>query len=130
VYAKPGHDRRRAPNHRDGDYSDDRRGPPGRGLYPHFLTTAYTTRSSNQTQDLFAVDNFFWNTLTGRRCSTTPRIRLPSVQQKSEELKIVSPLTGQSVSWLAGLFYSDSSVNEIYIRTLPPAGLDVHRCPR
>jgi iron complex outermembrane receptor protein len=33
------------------------------------------------------------------------------------------------VSWLAGVFYSDVNVDEVYIRTLPPAGLDVHVVP-
>ncbi len=114
-------------DHRDGDYSviiEDRLG----GGYTLTSTTAYTDEKQNQTQDLFTVDNFFWQTLTGSTVFFNTQNQLASVQQKSEELKIVSP-TDQSVSWLAGLFYSDSSVNEIYVRTLPPAGLDVHVTP-
>jgi iron complex outermembrane receptor protein len=114
-------------SHRDGDYSliiEDRLG----GGYTLTSTTAYTDEKQNQTQDLFAVDNYFWQTLTGSTVFFNTQNQVASVQQKSEELKIVSP-TDQWVSWLAGLFYSDSSVNEIYVRTLPPAGLDVHVVP-
>jgi iron complex outermembrane receptor protein len=111
-------------DHRDGDYSviiEDRL-PGG---YTLTSTSAYTDEKQNQTQDLFAVDNFFWQTLTGQTVFFNTQNQVASVQQKSEELKIVSP-TDQWVSWLAGVFYSDTSINEIYVRTLPPAGLDVH----
>jgi iron complex outermembrane receptor protein len=114
-------------SHRDGDYSviiEDRLG----GGYTLTSTTAYTDEKQNQTQDLFAVDNFFWQTLTGSTVFFNTQNQVASVQQKSEELKIVSPTDGP-VSGLAGLFYSDSSVNEFYTRTLPPAGLDVHVVP-
>jgi iron complex outermembrane receptor protein len=114
-------------DHRDGDYSviiEDRL-PGG---YTLTSTSAYTDEKQNQTQDLFAVDNFFWQTLTGQTVFFNTQNQVASVQQKSEELKIVSP-TDQWVSWLAGVFYSDTSINEIYVRTLPPAGLDVHVDP-
>jgi iron complex outermembrane recepter protein len=114
-------------DHRDGDYSviiEDRLD----GGYTLTSTTAYTDEKQNQTQDLFAVDNFFWNTLTGQTVFYNTQNQVASVQQKSEEIKIVSP-TNQTVSWLAGLFYSDNSVDEVYVRTLPPAGLDVHVIP-
>ena len=114
-------------NHRDGDYSviiEDRLA----GGYTLTSTTAYTEEKQNQTQDLFAVDDFFWHTLTGQTVFYNTQNQVATVKQKSEELKIVSP-TNQTVSWLAGLFYSDNSVDEVYVRTLPPAGLDVHVIP-
>lgn len=114
-------------DHRDGDYSviiEDRLG----GGYTLTSTTAYTEEKQNQTQDLFAVDDFFWHTLTGQTVFYNTQNQVATVKQKSEELKIVSP-TNQTVSWLAGLFYSDNSVDEVYVRTLPPAGLDVHVIP-
>ncbi|MDB6012612.1 MAG: hypothetical protein JWL65_4862 [Gammaproteobacteria bacterium] len=114
-------------SHRDGDYSviiEDRLG----GGYTLTSTTAYNEEKQNQTQDLFAVDDFFWHTLTGQTVFYNTQNQVATVKQKSEELKIVSP-TNQTVSWLAGLFYSDNSVDEVYVRTLPPAGLDVHVIP-
>ena len=114
-------------SHRDGDYSviiEDRLG----GGYTLTSTTAYTEEKQNQTQDLFAVDDFFWHTLTGQTVFYNTQNQVATVKQKSEELKVVSP-TNQTVSWLAGLFYSDNSVDEVYVRTLPPAGLDVHVIP-
>jgi iron complex outermembrane receptor protein len=51
--------------HRDGDYSviiEDRL-PGG---YTLTSTSAYSQENQSQTQDLFAVNNFFWNTLTGQ----------------------------------------------------------------
>ena len=114
-------------DHRDGDYSviiEDRLD----GGYTLTSTSAYTDEKQNQTQDLFAVDNYFWQTLTGQTVFFNTQNQVSSVQQKSEELKIVSPIASWG-SWLAGLFYSDSSVNEIYTRTLPPAGIDVHVLP-
>jgi iron complex outermembrane receptor protein len=114
-------------NHRDGNYSvivEDRL-PGG---YTLTSTTAYSQEKQAQTQDLFAVNDFFWQTLTGQTVFFNTQSQVSTVKQKSEELKIVSP-TDQTVSWLAGFFYSDSSVDEVYIRTLPPAGLDVHVIP-
>jgi iron complex outermembrane receptor protein len=114
-------------SHRDGDYSviiEDRLG----GGYTLTSTTAYTEEKQNQTQDLFAVDDFFWHTLTGQTVFYNTQNQVATVKQKSEELKIVSPTDGP-VSGLAGLFYSDNSVDEVYVRTLPPAGLDVHVIP-
>jgi iron complex outermembrane receptor protein len=113
-------------SHRDGDYSvivEDRFAG-----YTLTSTTAYTQEKQNQTQDLFAVDNFFWQTLTGQTVFFNTQSQVATVKQKSEELKLVSPVD-QKVTWLAGLFYSDNSVDEVYIRTLPPAGLDVHLIP-
>jgi len=113
-------------SHRDGDYSvivEDRFAG-----YTLTSTTAYTQEKQSQTQDLFAVNDFFWHTLTGQTVFFNTQSQVATVKQKSEELKLVSP-ADQKVTWLAGLFYSDNSVDEVYIRTLPPAGLDVHLIP-
>jgi len=113
--------------HRDGDYSvtlEDRL-PGG---YTLVSTTAFSEERQHQTQDLFAVDDFFWQTLTGQTVFFNTQSQKATVKQQSEEIKIVSP-ADQTVSWLAGLYYSDVNVDEIYIRTLPPAGLDVHVVP-
>jgi iron complex outermembrane recepter protein len=113
--------------HRDGDYSaivEDRL-PGG---YTLVSTTAFSEERQNQTQDLFTVDNFFWQTLTGQTVFFNTQSQVATVKQQSEELKIVSP-ADQTFSWLAGLFYSDVNVDEVYIRTLPPALLDVHVVP-
>jgi iron complex outermembrane receptor protein len=114
-------------SHRDGDYSviiEDRL-PGG---YTLTSTSAYSEEKQNQTQDLFAVNEFFWQALTGQTVFFNTQNQVSTVKQKSEELKIVSP-ADQTVSWLAGLFYSDTSVDEVYVRTLPPAGLDDHVIP-
>jgi iron complex outermembrane recepter protein len=114
-------------DHRDGDYSvtvEDRL-PAG---YTLTSTTAFSEERQDQTQDLFAVDQFFWQALTGQTVFFNTQNQVSTVKQQSEELKIVSPID-QTVSWLAGLFYSGVNVDEFYTRTLPPAGLDVHVVP-
>jgi iron complex outermembrane recepter protein len=114
-------------DHRDGDYSvtvEDRL-PGG---YTLTSTTAFSEERQDQTQDLFAVDQFFWQALTGQTVFFNTQNQVSTVKQQSEELKIVSPID-QTVSWLAGLFYSGVNVDEFYTRTLPPAGLDVHVVP-
>jgi iron complex outermembrane recepter protein len=113
--------------HRDNDYSvilEDRL-PGG---YTLVSTTAFSEERQNQTQDLFAVDDFFWHTLTGQTVFYNTQSQTATVKQQSEEIKIVSPID-QAVSWLAGLYYSDVNVDETYVRALPPAGLDVHVVP-
>jgi iron complex outermembrane receptor protein len=113
--------------HRDGDYSViiEEHLPGG---YTLTSTTAFSEERQNQTQDLFAVDGFFWQELTGQTVFFNTQNQVSTVKQQSEEIKIVSP-ADQTVSWLAGLFYSDVNVDEVYIRSLPPAGLDVHVVP-
>jgi len=113
--------------HRDNDYSvmANYRLPGG---YTLTATAAYSQEDQNQTQDLFAVDNFFWQTLTGQTVFFNTQNQVATVKQQSAEVKIVSP-ADLTVSWLAGVFYSDTNVDEIYIRSLPPAGLDVHVVP-
>jgi iron complex outermembrane receptor protein len=113
--------------HRDNDYSvmANYRLPGG---YTLSATAAYSQETQNQTQDLFAVDNFFWQTLTGQTVFFNTQNQVATVKQQSAEVKIVSP-ADLTLSWLAGVFYSDTNVDEIYIRSLPPAGLDVHEVP-
>jgi iron complex outermembrane recepter protein len=113
--------------HRDNDYSvmANYRLPGG---YTLSATAAYSQETQNQTQDLFAVDNFFWQTLTGQTVFFNTQNQVATVKQQSAEVKIVSP-ADLTFSWLAGVFYSDTNVDEIYIRSLPPAGLDVHVVP-
>ncbi len=113
--------------HRDNDYSvmANYRLPGG---YTLTATAAYSQEDQNQTQDLFAVDNFFWQTLTGQTVFFNTQNQVATVKQQSAEVKIVSP-ADLTVSWLAGVFYSDTNVDEFYIRSLPPAGLDVHVVP-
>ena len=113
--------------HRDGDYSVTIRDQLPGG-YTLVSTTAFSEERQNQTQDLFAVDNFFWQSLTGQTVFFNTQSQVSTVKQQSEEIKIVSP-GDQTVSWLAGVYYSDVNVDEIYVRTLPPAGLDVHVVP-
>jgi iron complex outermembrane recepter protein len=113
--------------HRDNDYSvmANYRLPGG---YTLSATAAYSQETQNQTQDLFAVDNFFWQTLTGQTVFFNTQNQVATVKQQSAEVKIVSP-ADLTLSWLAGVFYSDTNVDEIYIRSLPPAGLNVHVVP-
>ncbi len=113
--------------HRDNDYSvivNDRL-PGG---YTLTATTAFSEERQNQTQDLFAVDNFFFQTLTGANVFLNTQNQVSTVKQQSAEVKIVSP-SDLAVSWLAGVFYSDTNVDEVYTRTLPPAALDDHVVP-
>jgi iron complex outermembrane receptor protein len=115
-------------DHRDFDYSmivNDRL-PGG---YTLTSTTAYTQENQKQIQDLFAVDEFFFNVLCGG-CNVfrNTQYQNTQVQQTSEELKIVSPVD-MPVSWLAGFFYSDDTVHELELRTLPPALLNVNDEP-
>src|SRR5271170_4197571 len=114
-------------DHRDNDYSvsTEYRLPGG---YTLSTTAAFSEEKQNQTQDLFAVDGFFWQELTGQTVFFNTQTQDTTVKQHSGEVKIVSP-ADQRLSWLAGVFYSDTQVDENYLRTLPPAGLQVHVIP-
>jgi iron complex outermembrane receptor protein len=113
--------------HRDNDYSviANYHLPEG---YTLTATAAYSQEDQNQTQDLFAVDDFFWQTLTGQTVFFNTQNQVATVKQQSGEVKIVSP-SDLTLSWLAGVFYSDTNVDEFYVRSLPPAALDVHVVP-
>lgn len=88
-------------------------------------TTAYQHEKQNNVQDLFLVNSYFWNELTAGSGlppfynSTTQAL---AVTQTSEELKLVSS-ADQTFSYVIGLFYSDTKVDEVEIRTFFP-GLD------
>src|SRR5262249_13412156 len=78
-------------------------------------------------------DDYFWNVLTpngppfGGPFYNT-QSQATTIRQESEELKLVSPAEAD-FSWLVGAFYSDVNVDEVYVRTLPPAGLNVQVVP-
>jgi iron complex outermembrane recepter protein len=115
-------------DHRDFDYSmviNDRLA----GGYTLTSTTAYSQENQKQVQDLFAVDEFFFNVLCGG-CNVflNTQEQTTQVQQTMEEVKLVSPVD-LPVSWLVGAFYSDVTVHELELRTLPPALLNVNDEP-
>jgi iron complex outermembrane receptor protein len=94
-------------------------------------TTAYQHEKQVNAQDIFAVDRFFWNNLTnpsGSDPAAPPpfgdiQTQWMDIKQLSEELKLVSP-TDQTLSYVVGLFYSDSKYSLHYYRPLVPAWLD------
>ena len=88
-------------------------------------TTAYQHEIQTNVQDLFAVDNFFWNLLTGAPGSGAPpfdntQTQFIDVKQFSQEFKLASA-TDQDFSYVAGLFYSDNKVALQLKRDLFPA---------
>lgn len=95
--------------------------------------TSYSHETQNLIQDLFMVNAYFWNELTGAPASGTPafynqqNIDL-NVNQFSQEFKIASPAEGP-FSYLAGVFYSDTKVRQIYDRLLYPAYEDFDVTP-
>jgi iron complex outermembrane receptor protein len=96
-------------------------------------TTAYQRERQVQVQDLFADAVYYWNILTpngppfgGYFYNTQSQSE--TVTQLSEELKLVSP-ADQPLSYLAGAFYSDTKVDELYNRGLPPAQYVVRPIP-
>ncbi len=87
--------------------------------------TGYQHETQKMTQDLFLVDAYFWNELSGAPASGAPpfynsqEIR-ENINQFSQEFKIASP-TDRPFSYLAGVFYSDTKVHENYDRPFFPA---------
>ena len=108
--------------YRDTDYSAiiDYRLPGG---YTLTSTTAYTQENQHEVQDLFAVNEYYWTVLTGTNVFNNTQQQFTTVQQTSEELKLLSPVD-QAFSWLSGLFYSDTTVDEHGLRTFPAAPVD------
>jgi len=108
------------------------------GNYTLTSTTAVQHEDQQQIQDIFGVAAYFFDTLVGGppftpvtsdpHAFTDTQRQHETIIQKSEELKLVSPLD-QPVSFVAGLFYSDTSVNEIYTRDFVGAPLDVNAVP-
>src|ERR1700722_578036 len=104
------------------------------GGYTLTSTSAYQHESQVSVQDLFAVANYFFDTLVAGRFAdpitsdphvfNNTQLHQEYLTQKSEELKLVSP-SALPVSFVAGFFYSDSKVQELYFRGLPPAALNL-----
>ena len=94
-------------------------------------TTAYQKEEQTNVQDLFAVNSFFWNNLTGAGTPGNPtppffntQVQNYSIKQFSEELKLVSP-TDRDFSYLVGAFYADTRIDFTEDRGLLPAFLSV-----
>ena len=88
-------------------------------------TTAMQTEHQDNIQDLFANANYFWNDFAAALGAPLPPFPnyqeiLLDVRQFTEELKLTSP-TDEAFSYLVGVFYSDSTVGQTYMRDLPPA---------
>jgi iron complex outermembrane recepter protein len=88
-------------------------------------TTAYQKEDQTNVQDLFAVDNFFWNLLSGAPGSGAPpfdntQTQFITSRQISQEFKLASA-TDQPFSYLVGAFYSDNKVSLNFLRGLLPA---------
>ena len=110
--------------YRDTDYSAiiDYRLPGG---YTMTSTTARMHEDQHQVQDIFAVNEYYWTVLTGTPTTVfdNTQQQITTVSQTSEELKFLSP-ADQAFSWLAGFFYSNTTVNEHGLRTFPAAPVD------
>lgn len=116
------------------------------GGYTLSSTTAYQHENQRQIQDLFATAVYGFDTFfsiagigpyaggSGGLITSNPIVfddtqhQSELITQKSEELKLVSP-ADQTVSFVAGAFYSDTKVSMLYTRTLPPAALNVFVVP-
>ena len=104
------------------------------GAYTLTSTTAYLHEDQKQVQDLFANSVYFFNYLiTGGNpsacvspmpCFNDNQVQTERIIQRSEEIKLVSPLD-QPVSFVAGLFYSDTDTNMDYQRPFVGALLNL-----
>ena len=88
-------------------------------------TTALQHEEQVNVQDLFTVNDYFWNILSGAPGSGAPpfnntQTQNIDVRQLSEELKLVSP-ANETFSYVVGLFYSDTQVSMQLSRPLLPA---------
>ena len=97
--------------------------------------TAYQHETQYNVQDIFAVDTYFWNELTGAGTSSSGpppfynrQILAENINQFSQELKLASP-TDRDFSYLVGAFYSDTRVRAQSTRNLLPAYDDVDVTP-
>ncbi len=98
------------------------------GDYTLSSTTSYQNESQKNVQDLFAVNNFFFKTLCGCNVFLDTQTQTERIEQTTEEAKLVSP-ANRRLSYVVGVFYSDSKVHEHYLRTLPPAAEDLDATP-
>ena len=85
-------------------------------------TTAYQHESRKSVQDLFAVNTYFWNVLTGGHAPPfdNTQTQWVSVGQWTEELKLSSPATDK-FNYVAGLFFTDTTVKLHEYRNFIPA---------
>jgi iron complex outermembrane recepter protein len=108
------------------------------GGYTLTSTSAFQHEDQQQIQDIFATAAYFFDTLVGGppftpvtsnpKAFTDTQLQHEIITQKSEELKVVSPVD-QPVSFVAGFFYSDTSVQMLYTRDFVGAPLDVDVTP-
>jgi iron complex outermembrane recepter protein len=114
-------------SYRDNDYSAliSYRFPGG---YTLTSTASYSQETQHQVQDLFAVNEYYWNILTGTDVFNNTQQQLNAIRQTTEEIKLLSP-EDRTFSWLSGLFYSDTTVNEHALRMFPPAPVDSFAAP-
>ena len=85
-------------------------------------TSAFQSESERDTQDLFNVDEYFFNVLTdGHASFDNNQVIDNEVRQFSQEFKVTSPAEDQ-FNYVAGLYASDLSVTSETRRVgLPPA---------
>ena len=98
------------------------------GDYTLSSTTAYQNEQQTNVQDLFAINGFFFQTLCGCDVFMNTQTQTERIEQTTEEVKLVSP-TNRRLSYVVGVFYSDSKIDETYLRTLPPAAEDLEATP-
>jgi iron complex outermembrane recepter protein len=98
------------------------------GDYTLSSITAYQRETQRNIQDLFAVAEYFWQDLTGGMAPPfyNYMTQWETNRQTSEELKFTSP-ADLPLSFVSGLFYSDTVINQSVDRDLIPAleNLDV-----
>jgi iron complex outermembrane receptor protein len=97
------------------------------GDYTLTSTTAYQHENQRQVQDIFQTAVYFFDTLvSGSPVTSNPviyndsQVQREQIKQWSEELKVVSP-ADRIVSFVSGVFFSDTTVDETYFRPLPVA---------
>ncbi len=98
------------------------------GGYTLSSTTSYQRENQFNRQDLFTTAVLGFNALTGCGCFNDTQTQREIIQQKSEEIKLLSP-EDRAFSYVVGLFYSDTTVNLVEFRGLPPAALDLTVVP-
>lgn len=92
------------------------------GGYTITSTTAFQRELQRDDQDLFLVDSYFWQDLTGGAAPPFYNYFATNenIHQTSEELKLVSPADSQ-LSFVSGIFASNTVVGERVSRALVPA---------
>jgi iron complex outermembrane receptor protein len=92
------------------------------GAYDLTSTTAYQHEYQDLVQDLFLVDEYFWNIFTGGHAPPFSNIQQTweHISQTSEELKLTSPTTDR-INFVTGIYYSDTRIGQEFSRALLPA---------